>query len=128
MRKGRFDEIFFVDLPSVGERKEIFQIHLEKRHRDPSKFDLDMLASVTTGFSGSEIEQAVIDGLYKSFDEGADVTDKDIAACAKASVPLSMTMKENIDNLREWASKRCRPASTIPPEEVAPLSSRQALV
>ena len=118
LRKGRFDEIFFVDLPSEDERKEIFGIHLRKRKRDSSKFDLVTLASKTTGFSGAEIEQAVIDGLYEAFSDGRDVKCEDIQSCAEQSVPLSRTMKERIDDLREWASHRCRMASASPPEEV----------
>lgn len=125
MRKGRFDEIFFVDLPSQAERHEIFNIHLKKRRRDPAKFDLDLLASKAPGFSGAEIEQAVIDAFYKAFDDGRDVTTEDVAVCAEQSVPLSMTMKEKIDELRDWASHRCRPASTAPPEHVEAVQDRK---
>lgn len=125
MRKGRFDEIFFVDLPSALERKEIFEIHLRKRRRDPVSFDLDQIAASTPGFSGAEIEQAVIDALYKAFDEGREMTTADIVSCAKLSVPLSMTMKENIDELRDWAAQRCRTASTNAPEPVASIQGRK---
>lgn len=121
MRKGRFDEIFFVDLPSADERSEIFEIHIRKRKRDPSKFDVERLASQTAGYSGAEIEQAVVDGLYTAFDDDREITTEDILSCACASVPLSMTMKEHIDALRAWASHRCRMASTRPSEEVRPL-------
>ena len=125
LRKGRFDEIFFVDLPSEDERKEIFGIHIRKRKRDAGKFDLEMLASKTPGFSGAEIEQAVIDGLYKAFSDGREVACEDVESCAEQSVPLSRTMKERIDELREWASHRCRPASTCPPEEVESVGERK---
>jgi len=118
VRKGRFDEIFFVDLPSHEERKEIFEIHLRKRKREPAQFDLDLLTAKTKGFSGAEIEQAVIDALYQAFDDGREVTTDDLVLCAKSSVPLSTTMKENIDALRRWAARRCRPASTLPTEDV----------
>ena len=118
MRKGRFDEIFFVDLPSTDERKEIFEIHLRKRKRDPSKFDLDLLASKTAEFSGAEIEQGVVSGLYNAFHAGRDLTTDDIVACAGQSVPLSTTMKERIADMREWASHRTRMASSRPVEEV----------
>jgi SpoVK/Ycf46/Vps4 family AAA+-type ATPase len=116
LRKGRFDEIFFVDLPAEEERKEIFSIHLSKRKRDPANFDLAKLAEATSGFSGAEIEQAIISALYDAFDVGREVTTEDILATCKQSVPLSMTMKERIDILREWAATRARPASSIEPE------------
>lgn len=115
MRKGRFDEIFFVDLPSPAERREIYEIHLRKRKRDPANFDLDLLSSKSPGFSGAEIEQSVIDALYKAFHEEREVSTEDIGCCTKSSVPLSTTMKERIDELREWACHRCRMASTLPP-------------
>lgn len=118
MRKGRFDEIFFVDLPSAEERKEIFAIHLKKRKRDPSKFDLDLLASRTAGFSGAEIEAAVVSGLYDAFGEGHDLEMEDILTSAEESVPLSTTMKEKIDELRAWALRRTRMASSLPVEEI----------
>lgn len=116
LRKGRFDEIFFVDLPSEQERMEIFTIHLQKRHRDPAAFDLAKLAAASPGFSGAEIEQAIISALYDAFDKDRDVTTEDIHSALTESVPLSMTMKERIDVLRDWASTRARPASSEPPE------------
>jgi ATP-dependent 26S proteasome regulatory subunit len=118
MRKGRFDEIFFVDLPSLDERREVFEIHLKKRNRNPELFDLNILASEAAGFSGAEIEQAVIDALYVAFDKGREVTMDDLLTCIASSVPLSMTMKERIDDLRHWAVHRCRMASTLPQQEV----------
>ena len=116
LRKGRFDEIFFVDLPSATERAEIFAIHLKKRKRDPSQFNLVALADATPGYSGAEIEQAVVSALYDAFDLGRDVTTEDILEVTEQSVPLSQTMRERIDILREWASSRARPASSAPPE------------
>lgn len=112
LRKGRFDEIFFIDLPSREEREEIFRIHLRKRKRDPSEFDLDLLSSVTPGFSGAEIEQVVIEGLYEAFDSGVELTTDHILKAVRATVPLSMTMREKIAYLRDWASTRARPASS----------------
>lgn len=112
LRKGRFDEIFFVDLPAQSERKEIFTIHLQKRKRDPAAFDLDKLAAATAGFSGAEIEQAVISALYDAFDKERDVDTDDILKTCRESVPLSMTMKERIDVLRDWAASRARMASS----------------
>ena len=115
LRKGRFDEIFFVDLPGEAERAEIFAIHLKKRHRDPKNFDLTRLAAATSGYSGAEIEQAVISALYDAFDLDREVTTEDILIGVNQSVPLSMTMKESIEVLRQWADTRARPASSDPP-------------
>lgn len=118
LRKGRFDEIFFVDLPSKQERVEIFSIHLQKRGRDPAKFDLEAMAEATPGFSGAEIEQLVVSALYDAFDESKDITTEAVLAAAKDSVPLSVTMAERISMLREWADTRARPASSEPMEPV----------
>ena len=114
LRKGRFDEIFFVDLPGEPERADIFAIHLKKRKRDPALFDLNALAKATHGYSGAEIEQAVVSAMYDAFDLGRELTTEDILEVAKQSVPLSLTMKEKIDVLRFWAETRARPASSGP--------------
>jgi len=111
LRKGRFDEIFFVDLPGLAEREEIFRIHLTKRKRDTKKFKLKALAEATDGFSGAEIEQVVVGGLYLAFADGRGLAQKDLIAEAKNVVPLSVMMSEDIAELREWASLRTRPAS-----------------
>ncbi|MDQ2805643.1 MAG: AAA family ATPase [Chloroflexota bacterium] len=111
LRKGRFDEIFFVDLPNEGERREIFAIHITKRRRDPELFDLDQLAAAAAGLSGAEIEQAVISGLYDAFEAGRDLTTDDIVRAMHGSIPLSQTMREEIGALRDWARTRARPAS-----------------
>jgi SpoVK/Ycf46/Vps4 family AAA+-type ATPase len=111
MRKGRFDEIFFVDLPNEVERREIFAIHLAKRRRDPELFDLEQLAAASDGFSGAEIEQAVISALYDAFDAGVDISDDYILRALRGSIPLSQTMREEIAQLRNWARTRARPAS-----------------
>jgi SpoVK/Ycf46/Vps4 family AAA+-type ATPase len=112
LRKGRFDEIFFIDLPSLDERQEIFAIHLLKRNRDPSQFDLLRLARETDGFSGAEIEQAVIAGLYDAFEAGRDLEDRDMLRDVAQSIPLSQTMREQITPLRNWARTHARPASS----------------
>ncbi len=125
LRKGRLDEIFFVDLPSKRERMEIFAIHLRKRKRDPSRFDLEALAEASQGFSGAEIEQAVISALYDAFSEGRDITTEDILKAIQETVPLSVTMKEQIDALREWASGRARRASSEESEEVPVMPMRR---
>ncbi len=117
LRKGRFDEIFFVDLPDEPEREEIFSIHLKKRRRDPANFDLKALAEATNGYSGAEIEQAVISAMYDAFNLDRDITTEDILTVAKQSIPLSETMREKIDILRFWAETRARPASSAAPVE-----------
>lgn len=111
LRKGRFDEIFFVDLPDEKEREQIFSIHLAKRKRDVSKFNLKNLAKASDGFSGAEIEQVVIGGLYVAFDADRELAQKDLIAEAKTLVPLSVMMAEEIEELRTWAKMRTRPAS-----------------
>jgi ATP-dependent 26S proteasome regulatory subunit len=112
LRKGRFDEIFFVGLPAENERKAIFAIHLRKRERDPADFDLPRLAGLTEGFSGAEIEQAIIDALFNAYDDGRELTSDDLVRSIADTVPLSRTMREEIDGLRTWAADRTRPASS----------------
>ncbi len=112
MRKGRFDEIFFVDLPKPAERVQIFKIHLAKRKRDPDKFKLDLLAKKSEGFSGAEIEQAIISALYDAYDSNRDIKNMDIIQALQTSVPLSVTMREDLEHLRAWASERARQASS----------------
>ena len=112
LRKGRFDEIFFIDLPSAAERREIFRIHVAKRLRDPAAFDLDALSTAAEGFSGAEIEQAVVAGLYHAFGEGTDLRQVHVMKAIEESVPLSSTMGEDIGRLREWSKNRTRPASS----------------
>lgn len=113
LRKGRFDEIFFVDLPTLQERKEIFSIHISKRKRIPANFDLERIARESEGFSGAEIEQAVISALFDAFVRGSELTTDDIILNIKATVPLSQTMREDITNLRSWAVTRTRLASSV---------------
>jgi SpoVK/Ycf46/Vps4 family AAA+-type ATPase len=111
LRKGRFDEIFFLDLPDLDERKMIFRIHLEKRNRNHQDFNLQLLAESCPDYSGAEIEQAIIAGLYDAFDEGRPLADEDILRNLQNQVPLSMTMHEQIAALRKWAKTRARTAS-----------------
>jgi len=113
LRKGRFDEIFFVDLPDGPEREEILAIHLKKRNRDVSNFNLKVLAKATSGFSGAEIEQVIIGSLYVAYDEKRELMQKDLLAEAKAVIPLSVMMREEVDELRTWAQMRTRPASKV---------------
>jgi SpoVK/Ycf46/Vps4 family AAA+-type ATPase len=112
LRKGRFDELFFVDLPTYEERMEIFQIHLSKRRTDITRFDLAQLAKVTDGFSGAEIEQAVIAAMYEAFAQDREFTQLDIISSVKSTTPLSRTMEEQVRALRDWARVRARPAAT----------------
>jgi len=111
LRKGRFDEIFFVDLPTAEEREEIYRIHLSKRRRDIDRFDLLQLAKVSEGFSGAEIEQAVIAAMYEAFAQNREFTQLDIIAAVKSTLPLSKTMTEQVSALRDWARQRARPAA-----------------
>lgn len=111
LRKGRLDEIFFVDLPTLEERSEILGIHLRQRQRDPQSLNMQRLALLSEGFSGSELEQAVVSSLYDAFDNGRDLSNEDLEKTLASSVPLSRTMKEEIDRLRRWANDRARPAS-----------------
>ncbi|MGB3206779.1 MAG: AAA family ATPase [Crinalium sp.] len=112
LRKGRFDEIFFVDLPTPEEREEIFKIHLIKRHRDIERFDIEQLAKVADGFSGAEIEQALIAAMYDAFAQDREFSQLDIIAAIKATMPLSRTMTEQVTALRDWARQRARPAAS----------------
>ncbi len=111
LRKGRFDEIFFVTLPNQKERREIFRIHLLDRGKNPDNFNLDSLAKNTEGLSGAEIEQAVISALFESFSKGNELTDRDLIIAASSIVPLSTTMREEISKLERWASNRAVKAS-----------------
>ena len=110
LRKGRFDEIFFVGLPKGPARKKIFEIHLKKRKRDPGKFDLDVLAANSDGYSGAEIEQAVISALHEAFAAKAELDTDRVVKALQTSPPLSVTMAEKIQDLYAWAEGRCVPA------------------
>lgn len=111
LRKGRFDEIFFVDLPDLEERQEILAIHLAKRHRDPARFDLPSLAQQAEGFSGAEIEQMIISALYDAFEADAELTTADLERNLRQTIPLSQTMQEQVTALRNWARTHARMAS-----------------
>ena len=125
LRKGRFDEIFFIDLPTVAERDEIFRIHVGRRGRDPARFDLPAVARLAHGFSGAEIEQAVVSALYDAFAEGRDLEQGHLEHAVKETFPLAATMREEIERVREWARTRTRPASAVPAEDVPkPIAAR----
>jgi SpoVK/Ycf46/Vps4 family AAA+-type ATPase len=121
LRKGRFDEIFFVDLPDEETRRLIFEIHLGKRgHKAaagggaadcPDAIDLDRLAAASEGYSGAEIEQAVISALHEAFANQQDLSTELLLDAVRESPPLSVTMREKIASLRRWAEGRCVPAN-----------------
>jgi SpoVK/Ycf46/Vps4 family AAA+-type ATPase len=106
VRKGRFDEIFFVDLPRGAIRKSILEIHLESRNLDPAKFELDLLAKGTRGFSGAEIEQAIVSAIYAAQAARSTLSSQLILAEIKRTRPLSVVMAERIEELRRWAKDR----------------------
>jgi hypothetical protein len=111
LRRGRFDELFFVDLPSAAERAEILAIHLQKRGRDPLQFPLGDLAEQAGRLTGAELEQAVTAALYTAFPDGREVTPADLANAISETVPLYDTHEERIKELRDWGRGRTRPAS-----------------
>ncbi len=115
LRKGRFDEIFTLDLPTREERVEILKIHIKKRSRDPEQFNLSKLAEISDGFNGSELEEAVISGLYEAFHAGRDLSEKDLVSAIRDTVPLSVTMRERIEAIREWGRTRARAAGEVQP-------------
>jgi SpoVK/Ycf46/Vps4 family AAA+-type ATPase len=119
LRKGRFDEIFFVDLPTPRERAEILMIHLARRQRQHSEFNLRAIVDVTDGFSGAELEEVVISGLYAAFSsEGKTLTTEHLVHAARQIVPLSRARQAEIARLRAWAETNTRPAA-LPPEEAS---------
>ncbi|HTV63257.1 MAG TPA: AAA family ATPase [Verrucomicrobiae bacterium] len=109
VRKGRFDEIFFVDLPSPANRRAIFQIHLLKRSFDPAQFDLDALVEAAKGFSGSEIEQAIVSAMYSARARQHNLTQTDLLAEIQQTRPLSVVMAEKVRETRDWAASRTVP-------------------
>src|SRR5206468_1814754 len=117
LRRGRFDEIFFVDLPNETEREAIFRLHLAKRKRDPSGFDTERLASASDGFSGSEIEGVIVGAMYRAFSSSAPLTTESILDEIAHTVPLSRTRAEDVIAMRAWSDGRATPATT-PREDV----------
>jgi SpoVK/Ycf46/Vps4 family AAA+-type ATPase len=106
IRKGRFDEVFFVDLPLDEERLEIFKIHLDRRGVDATAIDLGQLMEFTKGWSGAEVEQCVVSALTKARLTNTEVTGQDLVQAAVKIVPLSRTMEEQINHIRGWAFER----------------------
>ena len=110
LRKGRFDEIFFVDLPSEAVRGEIFALHLKRRQLDPAAFDLPALAAASDGFSGAEIEQTIVSALYDAAGNGTPPDQAILLNALKQTRPLSVLMREQVEALRAWAQGRCMAA------------------
>jgi SpoVK/Ycf46/Vps4 family AAA+-type ATPase len=111
IRKGRFDELFFVDLPDQAERKQIFSLQLSKRKRTPADFNLDQIASAARGFSGAEIESVVQTALYAAYTHKQQLASDHLLEAIQGTVPLSTTRAEEIETLRDWAEKRAVPAT-----------------
>ncbi|HIE01565.1 MAG TPA: AAA family ATPase [Thiotrichaceae bacterium] len=116
LRKGRVDEIFFVDLPDSQARQEILNIHLRRRQREFSKIELSRIAKEAKGYTGAELEEAVKEALFRAFDEGRQLNPDDVIAAIKDSYPLSKTMQEVIEATRKWAKNRAVQASSQEPE------------
>ena len=111
-RKGRFDEIFFVDLPDAQERRDILRLHMERRELDPAGFDMTGLVAKTDKFTGSELEQLIISAMYTAFERGEKATDADFRRALNNNVTLYETFEPEIKKMREWARKRARMASS----------------
>lgn len=110
LRKGRFDEIFFVDLPSAQTRSEIATIHLRRRGRNVSNFNIEAIVENSDGYTGAEIEQAIVSALHDAFAAGSDLTTDRIVSALTSSPPISVVQAERIADLRAWAAGRCVPA------------------
>ena len=126
LRKGRVDEIFFVDLPVKKDRKEILEIHLKKRNRDKDLVDqeLDELAKLSKGFTGAELEESIKEAMFLAYDEGRQLSKADIEKAINTTSPLSKTMSEIIKKTRQWANGRAVPASSAQPEPVESSSDK----
>src|SRR6185437_6192220 len=124
LRKGRLDDIFFVDLPSKEERAEIFRIHVTKHGRDVTKFDIEALSNASKDFSGAEIEESINSALYDAFYAKVELSTDHILTALSQTVPLAKTMDEQINRLRSWAEGRARNAS-VPRELQNGNSSRR---
>src|SRR5262249_38940651 len=114
LRKGRFDDIFFLDLPTLAERREILAVHLRKRRRLAEDFDLERLTRESEGYVGAELEQAIIDAMYTGFSAGREFTTQDISDSLRRLVPLSVSQRETVSDLRTWLQEgRAQSASQV---------------
>jgi AAA+ superfamily predicted ATPase len=120
LRRGRFDETFFVDLPDAAEREEILGLQLRRRGRDPHAYDLAALAELTGGFSGAELEGVVVAGLYRAFADGTDLTTEGLLAEVAATTPLARSRADEIEAMRGWARGRAVFAGLDPPRSADP--------
>ena len=111
IRKGRFDQVFFIDLPNDSEREHIFKVHLKRRNNNPEEFDLQLLSVATEFWNGAEIEHAVEAAMIEAFDRNEKMSQDDLYTIIRATVPLSRTMAEQIKFIKNWASERAVSAS-----------------
>lgn len=118
LRKGRVDEIFFVDLPTEDERKEIIKIHIQRKGRKSEQFDIGTLAAKSKGFSGAELEEVVKEALFQAYDDEKEIANEHILAAIDKTYPLSRTMHETIGKMRQWAKSRAVNASKNEAEEL----------
>lgn len=126
LRRGRFDEIFFADLPGLEARQEIFSIHLRKKKRSPETFDLKQLSQVTAGFSGAEIEHCLMEALFSAYGQNRELKIEDLLKAIQETIPLSITYAEELKRLREWAVNRARPADEALTNPEGSLATRGA--
>lgn len=110
-RKGRWDELFYVNMPDAADRESIWNVQLRNFKRDPDKFDTAELARITDGFTGAEIAACVSEAITRAFDEGSEIDDIMLAAAVADTIPLSKTMAAELEHMQQWAKGRCRPAS-----------------
>jgi SpoVK/Ycf46/Vps4 family AAA+-type ATPase len=114
LRKGRFDEVFFLDLPTAKEREDIFRVHLRKRNRVAQEYDVKKLAVESVGYVGSEIEQAIIDAMYVGFNAKREFTSEDVSLALKQQVPLSRSQREHVTALRSWLREGRAKSASFP--------------
>lgn len=124
LRRGRFDEVFFLDLPTAAEREQIIEVHLRKRGRQPGDFDVARLAKESVLYVGAEIEQALIDAMYQAFSQGREVTTEDVSAALGMLVPLSRSQREQIASLRLWLQEGRAQSASFTQREEAVASTR----
>src|SRR5690606_37848353 len=106
LRKGRFDEVFFIDLPGAAAREQIIRIHLARRNQDPAAFAIESIVEATAGFSGAEIEQVIVSALYTVFADSKPLDSQVLLDEVRRTRPLSQTMAERVNALRQWAAGR----------------------
>jgi SpoVK/Ycf46/Vps4 family AAA+-type ATPase len=123
-RKGRLDEVWATDLPTVAERVEIFSIHLRKRKRDPEKFKVELLAKKTPDFTGAEIEGCIEDAMFTAFDKDEEIATEHVLASISETVPQAKRNREELEAIREWAATRARKVAGGEPAEQSPAGKK----